>query len=135
MHLVDCKIYIQYDKRTDSVGDHYVFNQFIFTDEFVTQSELRQKIRYDHQRTQLDFFDWGHVAPAFQKNLAEKRIVFAEADVHQLFFESTEKKRFIRNIVHQKNQSVLTAINETYPNVQKILMILHLKRYVVHPED
>ena len=73
MHLLDCKIYIQYDKKTDSLGNHYLFKQFIFTDDCVTENELKRKIHFDQQQTQLDFFDWGHVAPPFQRELLQKK--------------------------------------------------------------
>lgn len=103
MHLLDCKIYIQYDKKTDSLGNHYLFKQFIFTDDCVTENELKRKIHFDQQQTQLDFFDWGHVAPHFQRELLRKKIIFADADVHQIYFESAGRKKsfemlFIRKI-------------------------------------
>ena len=109
MHLLDCKIYIQYDKKTDSLGNHYLFKQFIFTDDCVTENELKRKIHFDQQQTQLD--------------------------VHQIYFESAGRKKIVRNVVHPKNQSILTAIQATYPNAQKVLNIIPLKRYVDQPEN
>lgn len=135
MHLLDCKIYIQYDKKTDSLGNHYLFKQFIFTDDCVTENELKRKIHFDQQQTQLDFFDWGHVAPPFQRELLRKKIIFTDADVHQIYFESVGRKKIVRNVVHPKNQSILTAIQATYPNAQKVLNIIPLKRYVDQPEN
>lgn len=130
MHLLDCKIYIQYDKKTDLFGDHYLFNQFIFTADCVTEKELKKEIHFDQRQTQLDFFDWGHIAPPFQKELSRRKIIFTDVEAHQIYFESSGNKKIIRNVVHQKNQSILTAIHAIYPNAQKVLNIIPLKRYV-----
>lgn len=71
----------------------------------------------------------------FKESCYEKKIIFADADVHQIYFESTGRKKIVRNVVHPKNQSILTAIQATYPNAQKVLNIIPLKRYVDQPEN
>lgn len=65
------------------------------------------------------------------KESCYKKIIFADADVHQIYFESTGRKKIVRNVVHPKNQSILTAIQATYPNAQKVLNIIPLKDMLI----
>ena len=49
----------------------------------------------------------------------------------RMFIKSISNPRggkIVRNVVHPKNQSILTAIQATYPNAQKVLNIIPLKK-------